>query len=488
MSETVIIYPHQLFKNHPGLKKIKRAILVEEPLYFRQYKFHKKKLVLHRASMQSYKNYLNQKGIKVEYIESEDIKRTEDIKKYLIKRKIKRITICDLKDNWLFKKIKKSLGDGIKINVLESPNFICNLELGKKYLYNKSGKPFMHTFYMGVRKEFQILVDKSNKPAGGKWSFDSDNRSKLPKDFEYPKHFESKNNEVKKAINYVNKEFRNNPGDTDCFNYPINFDEAKKALRLFIEKRFNNFGIYQDAIDLDDSFLFHSVLSPCINIGILSPKEVINEAIKAYNSKLAPINSVEGFVRQVLGWREFMQLVYLLHGVEQRNKNYFNFNKSIPKSFWDGTTGIPPIDTVIKRVNETAYANHIERLMVLSNFMLLCRFDPNEVYEWFMALFIDAYDWVMVPNVYGMSLYADGGLITTKPYVSSSNYIMKMSRYKKGDWQEIWDSLYWCFVRDFRDTFENNHRAKMLVSHLDKMDKNKEKNQIRTMNTFFECF
>lgn len=486
MSEAILIYPHQLFKEHPAFKKCKFVFLIEDPLFFTQYNFHKKKIILHRASMKAYVEFLEKKKIKVIYIESKNINNTEDIIKHLETERIRKVFIADPKDNWLIKKLNKSLKDKVEIEQLESPNFITSDKFGEDNLCDKSGKPFMHSFYIAQRKELNILIDKNKKPYKGKWSFDADNRKKLPKDFTSPRHFKVQNKFINEASDYVSKNFINNPGEVQDFNFPITFSEAEDAMEMFFEKRFKNYGNYQDAIDLNDSLLFHSVLSPAINIGLLNPLDVVTRALKEYEKGEIEINSLEGLIRQIIGWREFMHLVYTKFGTKQRNSNYFNCTREIPESFWNGTTNIIPIDTVIKRINETAYANHIERLMVLSNFMLLCRFKPNEVYHWFMSLFIDAYDWVMVPNVYGMSLYADGGLITTKPYVSSSNYILKMSRFKKGDWSTIWDSLYWNFIEEFRPTFEQNPRAKMLTGHLDRMSKENRKEQIIIADNFFK--
>ncbi|MFM7710515.1 MAG: FAD-binding domain-containing protein, partial [Ferruginibacter sp.] len=185
-----------------------------------------------------------------------------------------------------------------------------------------------------------------------------------------------------------------------------------------------------------------------------------------------------------IGWREFIRLIYEEKGVEQRTKNYWGFSRKIPPCFWDGTTGIDPIDRTIKKLLKTGYCHHIERLMVLGNFMLLCEFDPNEVYEWFMVFFIDAYDWVMVPNIYGMTQFADGGLMTTKPYISGSNYLMKMSDYPKGSWQAVWDALFWRFMHVHRSFFLQNPRLGMLVRTWDKMPEEKRKNHLQTADAF----
>jgi deoxyribodipyrimidine photolyase-related protein len=234
------------------------------------------------------------------------------------------------------------------------------------------------------------------------------------------------------------------------------------------------FGDFEDAILREEIIINHSVISPMLNIGLLTPDQIITQLIAFSRENGVPINSLEGFIRQVIGWREFIRGIYISKGTEERTKNYWAFDKKIPASFYDGTTGILPIDETIKKILKTGYCHHIERLMVLGNFMLLCEFDPDEVYRWFMELFIDSYDWVMVPNVYGMSQYADGGLMSSKPYVSGSNYLMKMSDYPKGEWQEVWDALFWRFLDKQRVFFLKNPRLSMLVRTFDKWDESKK--------------
>ena len=197
-----------------------------------------------------------------------------------------------------------------------------------------------------------------------------------------------------------------------------------------------------------------------------------------------PINSIEGFIRQIIGWREFMHGIYKHRGVEIRNMNFLDHQRSIPKSFYDGTTGIPPIDRIIRQLKTEAYCHHIERLMLLGNFMLLCRFRPEAVYKWFMELFIDAYDWVMVPNVYGMSQFADGGTFTTKPYISGSNYVLKMSDEKKGEWTAVWDALFWTFVGDHLELFMKNPRSSMMARNWQKFSAEKQENLRSTAENF----
>jgi deoxyribodipyrimidine photolyase-related protein len=235
-----------------------------------------------------------------------------------------------------------------------------------------------------------------------------------------------------------------------------------------------DFGPYEDAIVKKEIVLHHSVLTPMLNVGLISPREVIDFTLQFASANEVPMNSLEGFIRQVLGWREYIRMVYEWKGRIERTRNYWGFNKKIPMAFWMGTTGIEPLDDTIRKVRETGYCHHIERLMVVGNYMLLNEFDPDEVYRWFMELFIDAYDWVMVPNVYGMSQFADGGLMATKPYISGSNYIMKMSNYPKGAWQAKWDALFWRFMDKHRAFFLRNPRLGMLIKMYDKMPKEKQ--------------
>lgn len=300
-----------------------------------------------------------------------------------------------------------------------------------------------------------------------RWSFDRENRKRLPRGLRPPQRWQPPINEfVREAIDYVERNFANNPGIGTDFSYPVSYADATASLRDFINLRLTRFGDYEDAIAAEGSTLFHSVLTPMLNIGLLTPREVLDGVLGAEG---VPLNSLEGFVRQLIGWREFMRAAYVLHGRRQRTQNFWQHERRLPMSFWNGTTGIEPVDTVIRRVLKHAYAHHIERLMVLGNFMQLCGFHPDDVYRWFMELFVDAYDWVMVPNVYGMALHADGGLITTKPYVSGSSYVRKMSNFPRGAWCDTWDGLFWSFIDRQRSYFERNPRIGPIVRQLERM-------------------
>jgi len=488
-AEVSIIFPNQLFKEHPAIKSNRPVYLLEEWHFFNQYNFHKEKLVLHRASMKFYEAFLKEQGHIVYYIESIEIQnRCELLIKQLHANNVTHIHIVDTVDNWLLRKIK-SICDlmGVEITIYDSPNFLNDLQQVDTF-FSKKKTYYQTDFYIWQRKLRNLLLEKDAKPLGGKWTYDAENRAKFPKKEAAPKIPSAPVNEyITEAEIYIQNNYPNNYGSVNKHHlFAINFVDSENWLDDFLQRRFEKFGIYEDAIVAKESVLHHSLLSPMLNIGLVSPQQIIASTIAFSNKNNIPLNSLEGFIRQIVGWREFIRIVYEREGSKQRTTNYWKFTRKIPASFWNGTTGIVPIDITIKKVLATGYCHHIERLMVLGNFMLLCEFDPNEVYKWFMEMFIDAYDWVMVPNVYGMTQFADGGLMTTKPYISGSNYLMKMSDYEKGEWQQIWDGLFWRFMHEHRTFFLSNPRLGMLVHTFDKMNFDKQEFHLSNANNFLK--
>lgn len=465
MRKAGIIFPNQLFEQNPLLGLDLDLFLVEEFLFFRQYKFHKQKLIFHRASM---KCYAEKSGVKFNYIEAQDLR--SDIKeliKFLKSKEYGEIHFIDPVDDWLSKRIKKS-GENIKLVQHLNPSFL-NTRLENEAFFSDKKRKHQTDFYIWQRKRFGILIDENQKPQAGKWTFDTENRKKYPKGKIPPTIFwPEKQSFYIEAEEYINLHFPENPGDGKMnFILPLNPTDAMSFFQNFLENRYKEFGPYEDAIVARENILHHSLLSPLINAGLILPGETIDLILDFSEKDNIEIATSEGIIRQIIGWREFVRAIYESDGRFQRSKNYWNFTRKIPESFYDGTTGILPVDITIKKVLKTGYCHHIERLMVLGNFMLLCEFDPDEVYRWFMELFLDAYDWVMVPNVYGMSQFADGGLMTTKPYISGSNYLKKMSDYPDGLWNEIWDALFWRFMHAHRDFFIKNPRLNMLLKTYD---------------------
>lgn len=483
MSEIFLVFPNQLYQEITKVPDVNQLLIIEDYLFFKQFRFHQQKLVFHRASMRFYQSYLRSNNYSVLYLESKNSNKTLDLFEYLPEG-VSKIHCWESDDDYLSNFLQLGAKKrGLEIEFHTTPSFLIDLKSSTDYLH-KSGRLFQSNFYQHNRKKLQILMDR-DKPQNGKWSFDQENRKKTPKSLFIPKINQIQITEFQEeALVYVQKNFPDNYGQVTDFNYPTDYQSANAWLEDFFEQRFENYGKYQDAIVADNAFNFHSVISPLINVGLLSPKDVIERAIIAAEKYQIEFNNLEGFIRQIIGWREYVRAVYHLVGRKQRTTNFWNHTRKIPESFWNASTNILPVDDSIKKTLKYSYTHHIERLMIMSNFMTLCEFDPNEVYQWFMELFIDAYDWVMVPNVYGMGLYADGGLIVTKPYISSSNYIKKMSHYPDGPWAEIWDGLYWRFIDKHQSFFNSNPRLSMMTLHLKKMPAVKLAKHLETAEEF----
>ncbi len=463
-----LIYPHQLFTDQPALRGADVCVLVEEPLLLTQYRFHRQKLILHRASLQHYADGLRRQKRQVRYVACGELNSTGDVAGVLMQLGVTHVQFVDPCDDWLEQRLTASLTAArLEFSVLDDPHFLTPWPVFEEYAAGRK-RLFFTDFYVRQRKRLGLLLDDCGRPLGGKWSYDPENRRKLPRDAAIPPvAWPASNAAVRQAQDYVQTQFPQASGAGDTFRYPVTADQARAALDDFLDNRFAQFGEYEDAIHAEQAFLFHSVLTPALNIGLISPREVLDAALA--RADRVPLNSLEGFVRQISGWREYLRGVYRLYGRRQRTRNFWNHRRPMPAALYDGTTGVEPVDTVIRRVLRYAYCHHIERLMILGNFMLLCEIDPAAIYQWFMELFIDAYDWVMVPNVFGMSQHADGGLITTKPYLSGSSYILKMSNFRKGPWCAIWDALYWRFVDRHRDFFAANPRLSVMVAQCERM-------------------
>lgn len=463
MIQAFLIFPNQLFEN-PKINDL-NVYLWESNLHFSQYNFHKQKLVLHQASMKYYKDYLIEKGCLVKYLECKEFPKMLNIFELFSNLKIDKIVTYQPYDYLQERRLTRySEQFKIEVDFIENPNFITNHDefdelLGSKY--------FMAKFYQKQRKKLNILME-GDSPLGGKYSFDTDNRKKLPKAYQTKALPNINSKYIDEAQKFASNNYPQNYGSIDNFNFPVTHKQAKGWLDDFLLQRMEYFGDFEDAISKHEEFINHSVLTPSLNIGLLNPKQIIDRTLELNEKYNYSINSLEGFIRQIIGWREFMLGIYIKEGTRQRLSNFWGFERKIPSNFYNATTGIEPVDDTIQKLLKNSYNHHIERLMVLGNFMLLCEIHPDSVHKWFMELYIDAYDWVMVPNIYGMSQYSDGGLITTKPYISGSNYILKMSDYKKGDWCQVWDALYWRFIHKYQDKLRGNFRMSMMLNLVNK--------------------
>jgi deoxyribodipyrimidine photolyase-related protein len=470
--------------------------LIEDSLFFGDpnypTNFHKQKLWLHRASMKRYEAMLQSKGLETLYLDYD--LRPDSLAHHLaavtksITSSPRKLVVAEPNDFMLEKRLGRICEQlDIACEFLPNPQFINSPAENAEYRAGKK-RWFMGDFYKFQRRRLDILLD-GDQPEGGKWSFDKDNRKKVPKKLlsEIPKLLSLKRDEIdREAVDYIEAQFANNPGSLEQLYYPTSHSDAQRWFKHFLKYRLSDFGAYEDAIVQGESWLWHSVLTPALNTGLLTPDEVVNKTLAFAKKNDVPLNSLEGFIRQIIGWREFIRATYQDHGVEMRTTNHWRHHRKIPSSFYEGNTGLEPIDDTIKRVLRTGYCHHIERLMVLGGFMFLCEFDPDEIYRWFMEMFIDSYDWVMVPNAYSMSQHADGGLITTKPYFSGSSYIRKMSHYPTGPWCEIWDGLYWRWIWNHRDSLAKNPRWAMMCSMVKKMDETKRKTHVKDAERYLK--
>ena len=452
---------------------------------------HKLKILLFLSSMRSYADKLKENKFKLNYskIDSTDFKKdyTTKLEKILKTNNIKEVTSFEIEDKFFETKINNFLKkQNIQWNIIRSPMFLDSREDFKKYL-TKTKKPFMAKYYKEKRERLNILLNKDGTPEGGKWSFDEDNRKKLPQNTLIPKFPTIKETiHTKKLKPIIDNLFTKHPGDTKKFWFATEYKDVLKLLDFFIKDKLNLFGDYEDAVDQKNNILFHSALSPYLNLGLITPDIIIQKIMTYHHSKGVRLNSLEGYIRQIIGWREFMRGIYQNFSKEMENGNFFKHNRKMKITFYDGSTGLDPLDHAIKNADKFGWSHHIERLMILSNIMNLCEVEPKSVYKWFMEMFVDSSDWVMVPNVYGMGLFSDGGIFATKPYICGSSYFMKMMDFKRGDWCNVMDGLYWRFIDRNRKFFLKNPRLSMMVRIFDKMKEDRKKLILSEANKFIK--
>ncbi len=451
-------------------------------------KHHKLKILFFLSAMRSYRDELKKQKYKIVYNdchESFNISYEKKLEKTIKEKKIKEVTFFEIEDIFFEKKIKLFLKKkNINFNEIKSPMFLTSREEFKKYL-NETKKPFMANFYKINRMKFNILMNKNGTPKGGKWSFDEDNRKKLPDTIKIPKNLVFEDTlHTKDLKKFVESKFKNHPGSTENFWFATTREQSLRLLDQFLKTKINLFGDYEDAVSKKSNILFHSALSPLINIGLITPIEILDKLKKIENK--AKINSFEGYVRQIIGWREFMRGIYQNYDQRLEETNFFNHKNKMKSSWYTGTTGLDPLDHSIKNALNFGWSHHIERLMILANIMNLCQIHPKQVYKWFMEMFVDSSDWVMAPNVYGMGLFSDGGIFATKPYICGSSYFLKMMDFKKGEWCNVMDGLYWNFINKNRKFFLKNPRLSMMVRIFDKMKIDRKKLILKAAEKFIK--
>jgi len=490
MQISVWILGDQLLLDHPALRLAEEQVgrdrltvlMVESEARARRLPYQAKKLVLLFSAMRHFASRLRSSGFEVDYRISTTA--TGAIQEHIeaIKPEVMfTMQASEYHGREFQENLEKSLN--IPVKILPNTQFLTGH-------YNPIPEPLedkryvQESFYRKMRTHFNLLLKEDGEPVGGKWNFDKENRRRLPKGIQIsPPISFIPDRDTQQVMEEIDHKFPG-IGETRGFNLGVTHEEAQQAADDFFEKRLPDFGAYEDAMSGLYDTINHSRLSPYLNIGLLDPLELAIQAQRRYEEGKAPLNSVEGFIRQVVGWREYMYWQYWRLMPEILNRNYWEADRPLPEFFWNGDTNLNCLRHVILRALSNGYTHHIERLMVVSNFCLLCGIDPNQVNEWFLGGYIDAYEWVMIPNVYGMGLYADGGQISTKPYISSANYINKMSDYcqecfydhrlRIGEAACPFNYLYWNFILEKEAQLRSNPRmgrSLLGLQHLEPEDR-----------------
>jgi deoxyribodipyrimidine photolyase-related protein len=474
MRGSVWILGDQLLWDHPALLAASTAsaggqpvvVLVESRQLCTRLPYQRKKLVLLLSAMRHYAAMLRERGFSVDYIQAEQT--SAGLRQHWQSWQPEAV-YCMEASQYSGRRFQGRLEAllGVPVHILPNTQFLSgqfdpipNPQPGKRYV--------MENFYRLMRRHFNLLIDPDNNPIGGQWNYDALNRRPLPKGVLPAGRLRFEPDEITRQVMAEVAQIQPATGSVQGFDLAVTHAGASKAMDDFLDHRLEYFGPYEDAMSSDSDLLFHSLLSPYLNIGLLEPLEVARVAESHYHAGDAPLQSVEGFVRQVIGWREYICWQYWRQMPGLHNANFWNASRDLPDFFWDGETAMSCLRQVIQRVLHSGYSHHIERLMVLSNFCLLAGINPGQVNNWFTACYIDAYEWVMLPNVLGMGLHADGGLTGTKPYIASANYIHRMSDYcascaynpkmRSGPQACPYNYLYWNFLIQHEQVLRANPR------------------------------
>ncbi len=479
--------------SHPALRTGKKAadrvVLIESRKRGGHVRYHRKKLVLVYAAMRHFAAELESAGWRVDYhrlADTEDFAEAWERQTSAGEGGVGEVVMME-PSNFFERKAVEAVGRKFefKLSFLPTVMFVVSRDDFREWASGRK-KLRMEDHYRRVREELEILVDAKGEPEGGQWNFDHDNRetfSAWSKDeaVAAPERLGVEPDDVtREVMEEVTKYFPDAPGSVEGFWVPVTRDGAREWLRGFVAERLGNFGNYQDVMVAGERTLFHSVVSPMVNLGLLLPMECVDAAVAAYRDGEAPLAAVEGFVRQIVGWREFINGAYWLRMPGYVELNELGADRALPEFFYDGETDLQCLHETITQVVETGYNHHIQRLMILGNFLLLAGVRPDEALRWFTEMYLDAHEWVMAANVIGMALHADGGFMASKPYAGAASYISKMSNYcadcvydpKKKDGKGAcpFNLLYWNFYDQHAERFVKNPRTAMMVRSWQKRD------------------
>ncbi len=441
---------------------------------------HPKKIALILSAMRHFAQELRENGWQVAYTRLDDPEASKSIVGELMRRGQEYGTsevIATQPGEW---RLIEALGNApLTVTQLPDDRFICSLDEFDQWAEGRK-ELRMEYFYREMRRKTGLMME-GDKPAGSKWNYDHDNRRPAKSDMLRARPMQFTPDEITQGVlDLVEARFGGNFGDLRPFWFGVTSRQAKRALDHFAKSLLPGFGDFQDAMLQDDRFVHHSVISMYLNIGLLDPLDICNRVVEEWQAGRVPINAAEGYIRQVIGWREYMRGIYFREGPGYTTRNVLGQTRELPGFYWGAETQMNCVAQAVEQTQEEAYAHHIQRLMVTGNFALLAGSDPGQVHEWYLAVYADAFEWVEAPNVIGMSQFADGGIIASKPYISSGNYIAKMSDYcatcaysvkqKTGEGACPFNLLYWDFLIRHRDRFGRNPRMGPVYRTWDKMD------------------
>lgn len=468
----------------PARDTVLMAEVLGECTYVRH---HPKKIVLVLAAMRHFALVLRAQGVTVRYIKLDDPQNRQslrgEVERAVAELGPERIVVTEPGEWRVLEELRALEGaTGVPVDIREDDRFLCSIDAFRAWAEGRRGLR-MEFFYRDMRRRTGLLME-GDDPVGGAWNYDHANRRSLPAGIRAPAPPTFLPDAVTaEVIDLVRQRFASHFGSVEGFDLPVTAAEARMALADFIEHRLALFGDYQDAMAEGEATLFHSLLSPALNIGLLDPRTVCEAAEAAYREGAAPLNAVEGFIRQILGWREYVRGIYWLKMPGYAETNALDATRKLPSFYWTGETDMACLRAAIDQTRELAYAHHIQRLMVTGNFALLAGVDPREVNEWYLVVYADAFEWVQLPNTHGMAIHADGGIMASKPYAASGKYIDRMSDHCGGCAYRVKDStgpracpfnyLYWDFMARHRQRFAKNPRMVQMIRLLERMDPGK---------------
>jgi deoxyribodipyrimidine photolyase-related protein len=473
------------------------AEVADEATYVRH---HKKKIILLFSAMRHFAQELREKGFNVRYVQLGDEGNSgsiaSEIERALEGGAYGRVTRVKCGEYRLEEALGRCFENlSVETQTYEDDRFVCSQERfdawadGRKQLR-------MEYFYREMRRDTGLLIDDDGKPEGGEWNYDAENREALNEDYTPParKRF-APDKITRDVIALVSDRFGDHFGSDDAFDWAVTHGEARQALDDFIEHALPDFGRFQDAMACGEPFLNHGLISFYLNAGLLTPLEICRRVEEAFYRQHAPLNAVEGFIRQIIGWREYVRGIYWRFMPEYRDRNALNASRPLPDFYWTADTKMRCIREVVEQTRDHAYAHHIQRLMVTGNFALLAGVEPDAINEWYMIVYGDAYEWVELPNVHGMAIYADGGAMASKPYAASGQYINRMSNYCKNCSYSVskkvgpkacpFNYLYWDFMARNRETLSGNPRVSRQYATYDRMDDEKKEAIADSSQRFF---